>query len=56
MTNESAARFPLFDISFSPMTTRSLVVRRDAGNPLFTTPGSEWHADEFQMHRAPTRF
>lgn len=51
MTQESAARFPFFDIDFSTMTTRSLVVCGDADDPHFTTRGPEWHADAF--HDAP---
>lgn len=51
MTEESAARFPFFDVDFSTMTTRSLVVCGDADNPHFTTRGPEWHADAF--HDAP---
>jgi predicted dienelactone hydrolase len=51
MTDESAARFPFFDVDFSTMTTRSLVVCGDADNPHFTTRGPEWHVDAF--HGAP---
>ncbi|HWU61972.1 MAG TPA: dienelactone hydrolase [Ensifer sp.] len=51
MTEESAARFPFFDVDFSTMTTRSLVVCGDGDNPHFTARGPEWHADAF--HDAP---
>ncbi|MBY5754720.1 MULTISPECIES: alpha/beta hydrolase family protein [Rhizobium] len=47
MTQESAARFPFFDVNFSTMTTRSLVVCGEADDPHFTTRGPEWHADAF---------
>ncbi|MBY5825769.1 dienelactone hydrolase [Rhizobium leguminosarum] len=45
MTQESAARFPFFDVS--TMATRSLVVCGEADDPHFTTRGPEWHADAF---------
>ncbi|EJC75277.1 putative dienelactone hydrolase [Rhizobium leguminosarum bv. trifolii WSM2012] len=48
MTSESAARFPFFDVDFSTLTTRSLVVCGDMDNPHFTTRGPEWHGDAFQ--------
>ncbi|GGG23052.1 MULTISPECIES: dienelactone hydrolase [Rhizobium] len=51
MTPESAARFPFFDVDFSNMRTRSLVVCGDMDNPHFTTRGPDWHADAF--HDAP---
>jgi predicted dienelactone hydrolase len=51
MTEENAARFPFFDVDFSTLTTRSLVVCGDADDPQFTTRGPEWHADAF--HDAP---
>lgn len=51
MTEENAARFPFFDVDFSTLTTRSLVVCGDSDNPHFTTRGPEWHADAF--HDAP---
>jgi len=51
MTEENAARFPFFDVDFSALTTRSLVVCGDMDNPHFTTRGPEWHADAF--HDAP---
>jgi predicted dienelactone hydrolase len=51
MTEENAARFPFFDVDFSTLTTRSLVVCGDADDPQFTTRGPEWHADAF--HHAP---
>ncbi|MBY5420991.1 alpha/beta hydrolase family protein [Rhizobium johnstonii] len=47
MTQESAARFPFFDVNFSTMATRSLVVCGEADDPHFTTRGPEWHADAF---------
>jgi len=51
MTPESAARFPFFDVDFSTLSTRSLVVCGDMDHPHFTTRGPEWHADAF--HDAP---
>jgi predicted dienelactone hydrolase len=51
MTMENAARFPFFDVDFSTLTTRSLVVCGDADDPHFTSRGPEWHADAF--HDAP---
>ena len=51
MTLKSGARFPFFDVDFSTLTTRSLVVCGDMDNPHFTTRGPEWHADAF--HDAP---
>lgn len=51
MTPESAARFPFFDVDFSTLTTRNLVVCGDMDDPHFTTRGPEWHADAF--HDAP---
>lgn len=51
MTEENAARFPFFDVDFSTLTTRSLVVCGDTDDPHFTTRGPEWHADAF--HDAP---
>lgn len=51
MTEENAARFPFFDVDFSALTTRSLVVCGDADDPHFTRRGPEWHADAF--HDAP---
>lgn len=51
MTPESAARFPFFDVDFSTLSTRSLVVCGDMDNPHFTTRGPEWHEDAF--HDAP---
>lgn len=47
MTPESAARFPFFDVDFSTLSTRCLVVCGDMDNPHFTTRGPEWHADAF---------
>lgn len=51
MTPESAARFPFFDVDFSTLSTRSVVVCGDMDNPHFTTRGPDWHADAF--HDAP---
>lgn len=51
MTDENAARFPFFDVDFSTLTTRSLVVCGDTDDPNFTTRGPDWHADAF--HDAP---
>lgn len=51
LTAESAARFPFFDVDFSHMTIRSLVVCGADDNPHFTTRGPEWHADAF--HDSP---
>lgn len=51
MTEENAARFPFFDVDFSTLSTRSLVVCGDMDNPHFTTRGADWHADAF--HDAP---
>ncbi|MEB2844534.1 alpha/beta hydrolase family protein [Endobacterium cereale] len=47
LTADNAARFPFFDVDFSGLTTRSLVVCGDADDPHFTTRGPEWHADAF---------
>ncbi len=47
LTAESAARFPFFDVDFSNMTTRSLVVCGADDDPHFTSRGPEWHADAF---------
>lgn len=44
---ENAARFPFFDVDFSHMTTRSLVVCGADDTPHFTPRGPEWHADAF---------
>ena len=51
MTPESAARFPFFDVDFSTLSIRSLVVCGDMDNPHFTMRGPDWHADAF--HDAP---
>lgn len=48
VTEENAARFPFFDVDFSTLRTRSLVVCGDTDDPHFTTRGPEWHADAFQ--------
>ena len=47
LTEENAGRFPFFDVDFSGLTTRSLVVCGDADDPHFTSRGPEWHADAF---------
>ncbi|PYE21793.1 putative dienelactone hydrolase [Rhizobium sp. PP-CC-3A-592] len=47
MTEENAVRFPFFDVDFSTLTTRSLVVCGETDDPHFTTRGPEWHADAF---------
>jgi predicted dienelactone hydrolase len=47
MTDESAARFPFFDVDFSTISKPILVVCGDADNPHFTTRGPQWHADVF---------
>jgi predicted dienelactone hydrolase len=51
LTEESAARFPFFDVDFSTLKTRTLVVCGDTDDPHFTDRGPEWHADAF--HDAP---
>lgn len=51
MTEENAARFPFFDVDFSTLTIRSIVVCGDMDDPHFTSRGPEWHADAF--HDAP---
>jgi predicted dienelactone hydrolase len=51
LTEENAIRFPFFDVDFSTLTTRSLVVCGAEDNPRFTTRGPVWHADAF--HDAP---
>lgn len=51
MTDESAARFPFFDVDFSTMLTPSLIVCGDQDEPHFTTRGPEWHADAFHDAR-----
>lgn len=51
LTQENAARLPFFDVDFSTLTARSLVVCGEADDPHFTTRGPEWHADAF--HDAP---
>ncbi|QTQ86180.1 dienelactone hydrolase (plasmid) [Agrobacterium tumefaciens] len=51
LTAASAARFPFFDVDFSSLTTRNLVVCGDADDPHFTDRGPEWYADAF--HDAP---
>ncbi|MCI5074385.1 dienelactone hydrolase [Oricola sp.] len=48
LTPESAERFPFFDVDFSTLVTRTLVVGGDADDPHFTPRGPEWHADAFE--------
>ncbi|MGQ7844704.1 alpha/beta hydrolase family protein [Granulosicoccus sp. 3-233] len=48
LTDDSAARFPFFEVDFSTMTTNALVVCGDEDDPHFTPRGPEWHADAFQ--------
>lgn len=47
LTQESAARFPFFDVDFSTIAVRNLVVCGGEDNPHFTMRGPEWHADAF---------
>lgn len=47
LTEENAARFPFFDVDFSPMRTSTLVVCGADDNPRFTSRGPEWHADAY---------
>jgi predicted dienelactone hydrolase len=47
LTEESAVRFPFFDVDFTSLSTRSLVVCGDEDNPHFTPRGAEWHADAY---------
>ncbi|QQA44708.1 alpha/beta hydrolase family protein [Pelagovum pacificum] len=47
LTPESAERFPFFEVDFSTLTTRALVVCGDADQPHFTTRGPDWFADSF---------
>jgi predicted dienelactone hydrolase len=51
LTPENAERFPFFDVDFSGITTRTLVVCGANDDPHFTLRGPEWHADPF--HDAP---
>ena len=51
LTEENAARFPFFDVDFSTIAARTLVVCGDADNPHFTPRGPEWHADAFHDAR-----
>ena len=48
LTPESAERFPFFEVDFSSLTTRTLVVCGDADQPHFTTRGPDWFADSFR--------
>lgn len=48
LNEAGAARFPFFDVDFSNMRTRSLVVCGETDEPHFTTRGPEWHADAFR--------
>lgn len=56
MTEENAARFPFFDVDFSTLTIRSLVVCGDADDPQFTTRGPSGIRMLFTMRRAQTHF
>jgi predicted dienelactone hydrolase len=47
LTEENAARLPFFDVDFTTVTTRCLVVCGDADDPHFTPRGPEWHADAY---------
>ena len=47
MTEESATRFPFFDVDFSGIARPILVVCGDEDEPRFTARGPEWHADPF---------
>jgi len=47
LTPESAKRFPFFDVDFSDLTTRTLVVRGEEDDPHFTPRGPDWFADAF---------
>jgi predicted dienelactone hydrolase len=47
LTPENAERFPFFDVDFSGLTTRTLVVVGDEDNPHFTPRGPDWFADAF---------
>ncbi|MFN7027545.1 MAG: alpha/beta hydrolase family protein [Pseudorhizobium sp.] len=47
MTKDNAAKFPFFNVDFSTLMTRSLVVCGDTDDPHFTSRGPEWHADAF---------
>jgi predicted dienelactone hydrolase len=51
LTPENAERFPFFDVDFSGIATRTLVVCGANDDPHFTLRGPEWHADPF--HDAP---
>lgn len=51
LTPQSAERFPFFDVDFSHMTARSLVICGADDNPHFTSRGPKWHADAF--HDSP---
>ena len=47
LTEENAVRFPFFDVDFTTLTTRNLVVCGDEDDPHFTPRGPEWHADAY---------
>ncbi len=47
LTDDCATRFPFFDVDFSAMTNKALVVCGDQDDPHFTPRGPEWHADAF---------
>ena len=51
LTKESAEKFPFFDVDFSTLATRTLVVCGDEDDPHFTARGPDWFADAF--HDAP---
>jgi len=51
LTAESARRLPFFDVDFSGLKTRTLVVCGDEDRPHFTPRGPDWFADAF--HDAP---
>lgn len=51
LTEQSASRFPFFDVDFAHMATPSLVVCGADDNSHFTSRGPEWYADAF--HDSP---
>ncbi|KHQ49838.1 alpha/beta hydrolase family protein [Mameliella alba] len=51
LTPENAARLPFFDVDFSTLTTRTLVVVGEEDDPHFTPRGPDWFADAF--HDSP---
>jgi predicted dienelactone hydrolase len=50
LTEESAARFPFFDVDFSHLKTPTLVVCGADDNPRFTSRGPDWHAHADAYH------